>query len=251
MRLVRSSLLLAILLLVVAACGDGEGTETTTGATDTTTQASQNIEGSPWRLVEARGFEVPPAISVTIQFQDGKVTGASTCNRFNGPYELDGTSLTIGQLAMTQKACPDRLTRSGDRPHSCCWVGLLPTASTVPGSNCSTPTNSRSSPIARSAPPTCGERWEVTGLLNRQKEAFATPIQGTKMTANFTKGGELAGNAGCNQYSTTYEVDGNTISIPEPTLTRKACQQPKGLMGQENRYLTALTEAVTWEIDGP
>ena len=93
-------------------------------------------------------------------------------------------------------------------------------------------------------------RWEVTGLLNRQKEAFATPIQGTKMTANFTKGGELAGNAGCNQYSTTYEVDGNTISIPEPTLTRKACQQPKGLMGQENRYLTALREAVTWEIDG-
>ena len=64
-------------------------------------------------------------------------------------------------------------------------------------------------------------RWEVTGLLNRQKEAFATPIQGTTITANFTKGGELAGNAGCNEYSSSYEVDGNTIAIGEPHVDQK------------------------------
>ena len=36
---------------------------------------------------------------------DGTVSGNAGCNTFNGPYTLDGTSLTVGPLATTMKAC--------------------------------------------------------------------------------------------------------------------------------------------------
>ncbi len=36
---------------------------------------------------------------------DGQVSGSAGCNNYNGPYKLDGTSLTVGPLATTMKAC--------------------------------------------------------------------------------------------------------------------------------------------------
>jgi heat shock protein HslJ len=36
---------------------------------------------------------------------DGQVSGDAGCNTYNGPYKLDGTSLTVGPLATTMKAC--------------------------------------------------------------------------------------------------------------------------------------------------
>lgn len=36
---------------------------------------------------------------------DGRVTGSGGCNRYIGPYQADGGSLTIGPLASTRMAC--------------------------------------------------------------------------------------------------------------------------------------------------
>ncbi len=44
---------------------------------------------------------------LSIRFEDGRVSGASGCNRFMGGYTLTGESLTLSQLATTQMACPD------------------------------------------------------------------------------------------------------------------------------------------------
>jgi heat shock protein HslJ len=36
---------------------------------------------------------------------DGQVAGSGGCNRYNGPYALDGAALTFGTLAATMKMC--------------------------------------------------------------------------------------------------------------------------------------------------
>ena len=246
----RFPLLLVVLLLTLTACGEGEGTESTGAATDTTADSPQSIEGPPWRLVAARGVRLPEATSLTIQFQDGAVSGSSVCNRFSGPYELEGTALTIGELALTEKACPEQLA-----PVETTLVRML---GRVESYRFDGPRlellNPNEQPILTYRPFSAADvrgNWVVTGLLDKKKEAFSTPIEGTRITANFKKGGQLQGNASCNEYSSSYEVDGNTIAIGEPTLTRKACEQPKGRMGQENRYVQALNQAVTFELNGP
>jgi len=43
---------------------------------------------------------------VTAEFgSDGRVAGSGGCNRFSGPYMLDGTALAIGPVVATRRAC--------------------------------------------------------------------------------------------------------------------------------------------------
>ena len=47
------------------------------------------------------------AIAVTAQFQDGRLSGHSGCNRYTASYTLDGDSLSIGpDIGGTSMACP-------------------------------------------------------------------------------------------------------------------------------------------------
>ena len=45
-------------------------------------------------------------VEMTTTFAPLEVTGSAGCNRFNGPYEVDGDAITIGPLASTKAACP-------------------------------------------------------------------------------------------------------------------------------------------------
>ncbi len=45
-------------------------------------------------------------VEMTTTFAALVVTGNSGCNRFNGPYEVEGDGITFGQLASTKAACP-------------------------------------------------------------------------------------------------------------------------------------------------
>jgi len=40
---------------------------------------------------------------------DGQVSGSTGCNDYSGPYQLDGSNLTVGPLVSTKKACEQPL----------------------------------------------------------------------------------------------------------------------------------------------
>jgi heat shock protein HslJ len=47
-----------------------------------------------------------PQTSITAVFgQDGRVSGSAGCNRYTGPYQSSGDTLSIGPLATTRMAC--------------------------------------------------------------------------------------------------------------------------------------------------
>jgi heat shock protein HslJ len=48
-----------------------------------------------------------PGSTLTAEFADGTISGNSGCNQYTGPYEASGTSITIGPLASTLRACAD------------------------------------------------------------------------------------------------------------------------------------------------
>jgi heat shock protein HslJ len=70
-------------------------------------------------------------------------------------------------------------------------------------------------------------------------------ISGTTITAGFL-GGNLVGNAGCNDYSATYEVVSDTLRIDAPTASGKECATPAGIMAQQAQYLELLKNTATW-----
>jgi len=72
--------------------------------------APPRIEGVRWEVTgynNGRQAVVSPMAGtrLTLEFEDGKVSGDSGCNRFHGSFAVAGNALTIGPLATTRMAC--------------------------------------------------------------------------------------------------------------------------------------------------
>ena len=105
--------------------------------------------------------------------------------------------------------------------------------------------------VSGAAPdPLAGTRWEVVNY-NNGRGALVTPLAGTRLTLEFGANGGLGGSAGCNTYTTSYQVNGSNITIGLPASTQQLCTEPAGIMEQETDFLTsALPSAATFRING-
>jgi heat shock protein HslJ len=94
-----------------------------------------------------------------------------------------------------------------------------------------------------------GTHWEVTAY-NNGNQAVVSVLGGTHLSARFSDDGQVTGSAGCNQYFAYFQVDAGNITIGLPGATRRFCAEPKGTMDQELAYLTALSSAKTFRLEG-
>jgi heat shock protein HslJ len=89
--------------------------------------------------------------------------------------------------------------------------------------------------------------WVATGINNGQ-EAVVTTAVTPEVTAVFASG-QLSGFDGCNQYSTTYVLEGDRITVaPEIVTTRMACPSEEH-EATAQQYAAALVAATTWTVD--
>jgi len=89
--------------------------------------------------------------------------------------------------------------------------------------------------------PLSGTSWEL--VFYRK----STVLEGPIITANF-EDGEVNGSAGCNSFSGSYQVEGDTISFGPIASTLMACMDPEGIMEQETMFLAWLQDAQTFWI---
>jgi heat shock protein HslJ len=74
----------------------------------TTREATTELPGTSWVLVELDGAEPVGASAPSIVFaEDGTVSGSTGCNTFSGTATIDGSSIELGPLATTRMACTD------------------------------------------------------------------------------------------------------------------------------------------------
>jgi heat shock protein HslJ len=85
------------------------------------------------------------------------------------------------------------------------------------------------------------QSWLLATLLGEP------PLADTTITMEFGEGDRVAGSSGCNQYSTTYTVDGNQLSFGDQiATTMMACLGP--IVQQERAYLQALAATKTYDL---
>jgi len=94
--LLRLGLLVALVASLLAGCGGDDGDDDA---------AAPPLEGTEWTLVD--GVDAPDDSVPTLTLADESASGFGGCNNFNGGYELDGDSLSIGPLAATLMACEE------------------------------------------------------------------------------------------------------------------------------------------------
>ncbi len=238
MRSVLTPLAFLLVLGLTGGCGSDDGNGTM-GARD-----AASFVGTPWVLaagLDVDGWEAAPPSAT---FTDGTVGGSTGCNRFTGPYSVDGGSLEIGTLASTRMACAppaDAVERA--------YVSALGRVAGWRSDGAELVLlDGDGTELLRYRTATPVGEWIATAI--QTGAALASPLPGTEITATFADDGTLTGSAGCNRYTTTYTTERGGIEIAPPAATKKACAAPDGVMEQEAAYLAALPTAVRYRVDG-
>ena len=92
-------------------------------------------------------------------------------------------------------------------------------------------------------------RWIVDRMPPEAGGAPSTPIAGTTIVVEFAASGSVAGDAGCNVFRGSFEVDDDSITIGRLATTQKLCGRPEGVMEQEARFLATLARASRFTVD--
>ncbi len=216
--------------------------------------SGSGLEGPLWRLTAYLGpdgtsVSVPPAISASATFADGRVTGNAGCNDYTGSYTVAGDTLTIGPLAATQKACGPAETVV-----ETAFMTVMGRVATYAVSGGSLELKTADGKVGMTFAPTeatglTKTRWVATGV-NNGKGAVTSVVIGTTLTAIFAEAGTVAGSGGCNDYNGPYTSDASTIKIGPLAATKMACPSPAGVDEQEAQFFAAMDAATKYTIAG-
>jgi heat shock protein HslJ len=95
-----------------------------------------------------------------------------------------------------------------------------------------------------------GTKWIMTtyAVTGAMKNALATPAVDATFAAPKDGKGEVAGNGGVNQYTGSYTVNANKLTVTGVSSTRMTGDP--ATMQQETAYLMNLQAAASYEISG-
>jgi heat shock protein HslJ len=244
-HLIRIATITALASLLLAACGG-----TTLGST-----APLDGQWEIERIADESGTLSPPVddTSPFLSFTDlgtdeAAVAGNTGCNSFSGPVavETDG-SFEAGNFMMTLMGCPD--ARGGQEESILSHMSAAD-AWSVDGDVASLSVDGEVGLALRRIDMSLeGSAWLATGI-NNQADGVRSVVIGTEPTLIFESDRRLTGTTGCNDLNGSYVVDDDAIEIGPVATTRKFCQTPDGVMGQEQNMTAALENATTYEISG-
>jgi len=212
------------------------------------------LDKTMWRLSQMSSeggtlVEVLQTSPVTVEFQTTDLSGNGGCNSYFASYTIDGERIYTGMAGSTEMFCmePEGVMEQ----ESIYLASLLKASSYQVDDDQLILSDASGQPILvyQVLEPVSLEKtqWELTGY-NNGHDGFVSLLSETVITAEFDEYNALFGNAGCNNYNTSYEIDGDAITIGNPATTRMYCGEPEGVMEQETAYLAALQMAVRYEI---
>jgi heat shock protein HslJ len=219
--------------------------------------APAGLPGTSWEVINYNNgkqavVSLLAGSEISLNFgTDGRVSGNSGCNTYNGAFEASGAKLKVGPLVSTMMACDKP---AGVMEQEQQYLAALQNAATfeIAGDTLTIrDADGAMQVVAKVNTPIGlpGTSWEVT-MYNNGKEAVVGMIADSKVTLNFGADGQVSGNAGCNNYSGSYETSGAALKVGPLASTMMACDKPAGVMEQEQQYLAALQNAATYEIAG-
>jgi heat shock protein HslJ len=241
----KCGFVISILILVglLASCG--------TPATSVSEAVNPDLTRSDWMLVSINDKPVASDSMALFAFGEaGNVLGSTGCNLFSGTYAIGtGDVLNFKPNVTTSFDCPEPyLTQEKS------MLLVLSSSSNyiLEGDELeiTNPDGERRAVFSRMEPlELAGTNW-ILDAYNDGQGAFVNLIAGTEITASFSTDDQLSGSAGCNDYSTSYQVDGRQINFNPIIVTQMACAEPEGVMDQENKYLQALELVGTYRNFG-
>ena len=237
-------------LMALPACGGGSDPAPEVSSSPAVPAAVDPLDGTAWTLgsLEDSSASVPlPAEGLlTLGFAEGLANGTAGCNTFRGSYEVDGSGLSLGELAVTQMACEPELMDV--ETTYLASLGAVDTFEVGADGEALTLTGGGFTLVFAAMTPASimGVNWLVTTLAT--ENALSGPIAGSEPTLKFGTDGIVSGTDGCNRYHGSYSVKGDGLSVGKLATTMMAC--PTAVSQQASDFTTALEGATTFALDG-
>jgi heat shock protein HslJ len=211
------------------------------------------LAGNQWQATQVRTEKgLVPAPSTggpTTEFADGKVSGSTGVNRYNGEYATkQGNKIEITIGPMTLMAGPPAAMALEQS-----FVTALKSATRYTVTETTLTLQDDAGDVLVSykilkATPLVGTTWDCT-MYNNGRGGFQSLVASSAITAVFGKDDSLTGNAGINNYNGKYSADNGSIKIDSAISSTMMAGDPE-IMAQEAAYLAALPKATTYDIDG-
>ena len=181
----------------------------------------------------------------TFEFQAGRLSGSTGCNRFFSSYELTGDNLAVTSGGTTWMGCPEALAQQ----EAAILSGLPQIATYTQSADQLMLLDEAGDPLfALTTPAAQFTQTEWTLVAYNNGRGLVTPFADTQITATFNDETGLTGSAGCNTYRAAYEQTDNALTIGMAASTRRLCGQPEGVMQQEATFLAILPEVTTYAL---
>lgn len=204
----------------------------------------------PWQFVSYQAadgtkVEVVGDRPASLEFQSGRLSGSTGCNRFFSRYELTGDRLAISSGGTTLMGCSEALMQQ----ETAILSGLPQIATYTQSANQLILLDDAGTPLFTLMMPAAQfTQTEWTLVAYHNGRGLVTPLADTQITAIFNAETGLTGSAGCNTYQAAYEQTDSALTIGMAASTRRLCGQPDGVMQQEAAFLAMLPAVATYAL---
>jgi heat shock protein HslJ len=209
------------------------------------------LVGTSWQLETFWGIpdDIFPLATLqpTLNFFVQRYGGYGGCNWFLGVYGMDETNLRLRAPAETRTLCDEPGVMEQEGTYLVALRNIL-TYSLADGRLVGYGGNAQ--PLLTFIPaemqPIEGTVWQV-GLIDESGRGRPQPVRfGSTLTLE-VHDGEISGSAGCNSYAGPATFADGVVTIGAIVSTSLACSEPRGIMEQEERFLSVLQSVVSYE----
>jgi len=226
----------------------------------TTQQAAPSLTGTTWYLVSLNeggaSLSTKPGTTITAFFDaQGKVSGSAGCNQYTASYEATAVGLSIRAPASTKMNCNEP---AGIMTQETVYLSAIQGAASYSISGNTLTINdsggkalltySTVPPYQMTPAQLTGTMWYLNSFVDSQGNPWS-PGSTNPISIQFADDGKVSGNGGCNSYSGSYTVSGNSITMSGFATTLMYCGEP-GVMDLESSYLGVLPMMKVYKISG-
>ncbi len=232
----RKLALITVLTLVASACLGSDFADSVEGAWQMTTGT---VDGQP--------IPAPESHPITITFQGDQVSGTASCNGYGGTFQIDGSSISIGELAMTEMACSPEETMEAEAMFS----DAITRVDTVSIDGALTLSADGVEMVFEKLEPVpeeelTGTRWILDGLI--RGDVVTSPVAGSEAFIELSSDGSATGDTGCRPFSGRYIIEGAEVLMPELAADGHECEPD--FADQDDLFFSVVGDGFRVEIDG-
>lgn len=207
-----------------------------------------DLDGS-WRLTGGvHGGDPIPLIDdapITMTVDGSEIGGRSACNHYGGQLAVDGRSISLGAMTMTEMGCDGPIMES-----EAAYIAALADVERFDRSGEALTFTGEGVELTYDlVPPTpdaalVGTTWTLDSLV--QGDAVSSTM-GEPAILELREDGTLSGTTGCRTFQGRYERSDDAVSVTELINDDRACPD---LVRQDEHVLAVIDDGFSLAIDG-